>query len=91
MIGTTAKCRINPTDGGILKEDGGILKKLLATALAATALAAPMALAASTPAQAVPYSNCTQARDNGDCDIPSSSDLYQAKLDRDSDGIGCEC
>ena len=67
------------------------MKKLLATALAATALAAPLALAAATPAQAVPYSNCTQARANGDCDIPSSSDRYQSKLDRDGDGIGCEC
>jgi hypothetical protein len=38
-----------------------------------------------------PYRNCTEARNNGDCDIPSSSDKYQTKLDRDRDGIGCEC
>lgn len=38
-----------------------------------------------------PYANCTEARDNNDCDIPASSDKYQDKLDRDQDGIGCEC
>ena len=43
------------------------------------------------PAQAAPYRNCTEAKSNGDCDIPSSSDKYQAKLDRDGDGLGCEC
>ncbi len=66
------------------------MKKLLASALTGVAVVAPMVLAAA-PAQAAPYSNCTEARENGDCDIPASSDLYQAKLDRDQDGIGCEC
>jgi hypothetical protein len=55
----------------------------IAIGSAAPALAAPLPLA--------PYSNCTEARDNNDCDIPSSSDKYQSKLDRDQDGIGCEC
>ena len=55
----------------------------IAIGSAAPALAAPMPQA--------PYQNCTQARQNGDCDIPSSSDKYQSKLDRDGDGIGCEC
>lgn len=67
------------------------MKRLIATALSSIAIAIPVALASSVPAQAAPYANCTQARQNGDCDIPSSSDLYQAKLDRDHDGIGCEC
>lgn len=49
-------------------------------------LAAPVA-----PAQAAPYKNCTQAKQNGDCDIPSSSDKYGPWLDRDQDGLGCEC
>lgn len=40
---------------------------------------------------AAPYKNCTQARGDGVCNIPSDSDKYQAKLDRDQDGIGCEC
>lgn len=37
-----------------------------------------------------PYENCSQARANGDTDIPSSSDQYGPWLDRDRDGIGCE-
>lgn len=41
--------------------------------------------------QAAPYPNCTVARQDGACNIPSSSDKYQSKLDRDGDGIGCEC
>lgn len=67
------------------------MKKALASVLAGLAVGAPMALALSAPAQAAPYANCTQARQAGDCDIPSSSDKYQSKLDRDGDGLGCEC
>ena len=37
-----------------------------------------------------PYKNCSEARANGDTDIPSSSDKYGPWLDRDNDGIGCE-
>jgi len=37
-----------------------------------------------------PYKNCTQARANGDTNIPTSSDKYGTHLDRDGDGIGCE-
>lgn len=62
----------------------------IATAIGAIAIgsAAP---ALASPAPLAPYKNCTEAKQNGDCDIPSTSDLYQAKLDRDQDGIGCEC
>ncbi|MEI6253906.1 MAG: excalibur calcium-binding domain-containing protein [Mycobacteriaceae bacterium] len=67
------------------------MKKVIASVLAGLAVGAPMALASSAPAQAAPYANCTQAKQNGDCDIPSSSDKYQSKLDRDGDGLGCEC
>ena len=67
------------------------MKKVVATTLTGIALAAPMLLVSATPASAAPYANCTQARNNDDCDIPASSDLYQSKLDRDGDGIGCEC
>jgi len=42
-------------------------------------------------AAAAPYKNCTEARANGACNIPSDSPYYQPKLDRDGDGIGCEC
>ena len=64
-------------------------------ALAGAALVA-VAIGSSAPATAspmpqAPYKNCTQARANDDCDIPSSSDKYQSKLDSDGDGIGCEC
>ena len=55
----------------------------IAIGSAAPAIANPLPLA--------PYSNCTEAKQNGDCDIPSSSDKYQSKLDRDGDGLGCEC
>lgn len=54
----------------------------------AVGVAAP---AVATPLPEAPYKNCTQARQNDDCDIPSSSDKYQSKLDRDGDGVGCEC
>lgn len=67
------------------------MRTFVAPALALVALAAPMGVVASAPAQAAPYKNCTQARQNNDCDIPSTSDKYQSKLDRDGDGIGCEC
>ncbi|MGV1004881.1 MAG: excalibur calcium-binding domain-containing protein [Candidatus Nanopelagicales bacterium] len=72
------------------------MKKVIASVLAGLTIGAPMALAFSSPAQAAPYKaapykNCTQAKQNGDCDIPSSSDKYQSKLDRDGDGLGCEC
>lgn len=72
-------------------ELGVSVKKLLASTLSVVVVAVPLALATSTTAQAAPYKNCTQARQNNDCNIPSSSDKYQSKLDRDGDGIGCEC
>lgn len=42
-------------------------------------------------AAADPYPDCKTAKAHGECNIPSSSDKYQPKLDRDGDGIGCEC
>lgn len=41
-------------------------------------------------AVAAPYKNCTEARKNGDTNIPASSDKYGSHLDRDGDGIACE-
>jgi hypothetical protein len=67
------------------------VKKAIASVLAGLTIGAPIALASSGLAEAAPYQNCTQAKQNGDCDIPSSSDKYQSKLDRDGDGLGCEC
>ncbi|MCV7300652.1 excalibur calcium-binding domain-containing protein [Mycobacterium barrassiae] len=37
-----------------------------------------------------PYRNCSEARANGDTNIPSTSPYYGPHLDRDNDGIGCE-
>jgi hypothetical protein len=59
--------------------------------LLASALVATIIVLGAAPAHAAPYPNCTAAKQNGDCDIPSSSDKYQSKLDRDQDGLGCEC
>jgi Excalibur calcium-binding domain len=54
-------------------------------------LAAPaIANAAPAIANGKPYKNCSEARANGDSDIPSSSDKYGPWLDRDGDGVGCE-
>lgn len=60
-------------------------------ALTALVLVGVAGIAAPTAAAEQPYANCTEARAHGDCDIPATSDKYQAKLDRDQDGIGCEC
>lgn len=63
---------------------------IIAIAIGAIAMgsAAP---AIASPVPLAPYPNCTVAKQNGDCDIPSNSDKYQSKLDRDQDGLGCEC
>jgi hypothetical protein len=58
--------------------------------LAATFTTAAM-LGVASPAQASPYANCSQARSAGDCDIPQSSSNYDPDLDRDGDGVACEC
>lgn len=60
-------------------------------ALAAGAVLVSVHPAPVAAAEVVPYPNCTEARKNGDCDIPATSDKYQSKLDRDNDGLGCEC
>jgi len=62
--------------------------------IAASAAAAFGAVAiglAAPPAQAAPFKNCTQAKAAGYCDIPEDSPYYQDKLDRDQDGLACEC
>lgn len=60
-------------------------------ALVAGAGIVSMPLTPVATAEVAPYRNCTEARANGDCDIPATSDKYQSKLDRDNDGLGCEC
>ena len=67
-----------------------IIRTLMTAALAAIAIGSAAPAIATSPPLA-PYPNCTVAKQNGDCDIPVSSDKYQSKLDRDGDGLGCEC
>lgn len=65
-----------------------MVSKLCSAVLLACAFAAgvsPLAVA-----NAAPYANCTDARANGDTNIPSSSEKYGSHLDRDGDGTGCE-
>jgi hypothetical protein len=38
-----------------------------------------------------PYSNCSQAKSDGVCNITQDSPYYLPKLDRDGDGVACEC
>ena len=64
---------------------------VLAGCLVGLASIAPVLTGVPETSMAAPYKNCTQARGDGVCNIPSDSDKYQAKLDRDQDGIGCEC
>ncbi|UDY34302.1 excalibur calcium-binding domain-containing protein [Dermatobacter hominis] len=40
--------------------------------------------------QTQPYANCTEARADGQTNIPASSPVFQPGLDADNDGIGCE-
>ena len=57
---------------------------------AALLLAAAIGLAPIANASG-PYSNCSQAKADGVCNITRDSPYYLAKLDRDSDGVACEC
>lgn len=57
---------------------------------ASVAAAASIALAPVASATG-PYANCSQAKADGVCNIPQDSPYYSAKLDRDGDGIACEC
>jgi hypothetical protein len=56
----------------------------LVAAGASSIAAAPIANAQQ------PYRNCSEARANGDTNIPYDSPYYGPHLDRDNDGIGCE-
>jgi hypothetical protein len=37
------------------------------------------------------YANCSQAKSDGVCNIMQGSPDYASKLDRDGDGVACEC
>ena len=37
------------------------------------------------------YKNCSEAKADGECDIPQGDSHYRSKQDRDGDGLACEC
>lgn len=53
---------------------------------------APQALTAPVPlnTSGCYWTNCTQAHQNGEGDIPQGSAHYCSKQDRDGDGVACE-
>ncbi|WP_235848168.1 excalibur calcium-binding domain-containing protein [Mycolicibacterium holsaticum] len=59
-------------------------------AFAAALLVTGIGVVTAPISSAAPYKNCSEARANGDTNIPSSSDKYGPHLDRDRDGVGCE-
>ena len=59
--------------------------------LAAGTAAVGVGVLLAPVAGAAPYANCSRAKADGACNIPQDSPYYQAKLDRDGDGVGCEC
>lgn len=63
-----------------------IRKLVIATLLVAAAGigVAPMAVAQG------PYSNCTEAHEDGRYNIPEGDDAYWSGGDRDDDGLACE-
>ncbi|MCW2689953.1 MAG: hypothetical protein JWR37_4843 [Mycobacterium sp.] len=63
---------------------------MIRTLVVAAAIAAATIGAAPT-ANAAPFKNCTAAEQAGRCNIPSDDPMYGPWLDRDHDGIGCEC
>ncbi len=65
--------------------------KKLSIAVATSAIAG-MSLLSASPAMAVvlPFDNCTEAANARVFNIPSDSPAYQAKLDADKDGFGCD-
>ena len=63
---------------------------MILRALVVGAALGAISLSGAVTANAAPYKNCTEARANGDTNIPASSDKYGSHLDRDGDGIGYE-
>jgi len=61
-----------------------LITAVFLTAAAITGLA-PVASAAGQ------YANCGQAKADGVCNIMQGPSDYASKLDRDGDGVACEC
>jgi len=74
---------------------------LVAAAIAAAIGAAPAAIAEPLDGNCIAgrinadgscyYENCSEAKANGECDIPQGTDHYCSEQDRDGDGVACEC
>ncbi|UXA18469.1 excalibur calcium-binding domain-containing protein [Mycobacterium sp. SMC-4] len=63
---------------------------MIRSLIAAGMLAGVIAVSLAPAASAAPFRNCTEAREAGYTNIPSTSEYYGEHLDRDRDGIGCE-
>lgn len=66
-----------------------LLRKPGAIVVAALALAALPAAAEAHDGDH-PFTNCTEAYENGYADIPKGDEHYGTHLDRDGDGTGCD-
>lgn len=67
---------------------------LLASPAASTASADPFDDLACTiwdSSGSCYWENCSEAKANGECDIPIGSPHYCEKQDKDGDGVACEC
>ncbi|MFE6283595.1 LAETG motif-containing sortase-dependent surface protein [Streptomyces sp. NPDC057877] len=64
-------------------------RKPMAVAVAGLALAVLPATAVAHDGSH-PFSNCTEAYENGHANIPETDEHYGKHLDRDEDGIGCD-
>ncbi len=65
--------------------------RVLVVAMATVAAYLAIEVSSAPAAQAgPPYKNCTEAHKDGRYNIPKGDPAYQAKLDRDNDGIACE-
>lgn len=67
------------------------MKKIAAGATATVFAVAGLSAMSIAPASAAPFDNCTDARNAGYANIPTSSPYFQPGLDgSDNDGVGCE-
>ena len=81
--------RTLPSPRGPYKGVGHMIRTLVIGAAAGAIVVVGLGLA--PPATASPFPDCKTAKADGRCDVPSSDPMYGSWLDRDHDGIGCEC
>ena len=77
---------------GMSIPDHGRMESMIRVLLVAAALSVPLLWVLLQVAVAdAPYPNCKATAADGRCNIPSNDPVYGPWLDRDHDGIGCEC